>query len=126
MPIFSCVLLHTCSPCTSLVCGWDGSSVRRTFSHARPSFQSCYFSPCSVAPATVLRQSPNSVQRARNSDRLFDFSCGFRENQLSNSQNHSCMKFLAEDFNSLKHIYMRLLNSFSPSPQQSLHRRKAI
>ena len=104
----------------------DGSSVRRTFSHPRPSFQSHYFSPCSVAPTTVLRQSPNSVQSARNSDRLLDLSCGFRANQLSNSQNHSCMKFLAEDFNSLKHIYMRLLNSFSPSPQQSLHRRKAI
>src|SRR5215467_6693896 len=63
----------------------DGSSVRRSFGHPHPSFQSCYFSPCSVAPATVLRQSPNSVQRARNSDRLFDLTCGFRANQLSNS-----------------------------------------
>ena len=105
----------------------DGSSVWRTFSHPRPSFQSCYFPLAAERQRpTVLRQSPNSVQRARNSDRLFDLSCGFRPNQLSNSQNHSCMKFLAEDFNSLKHIYMRLLNSFSPSPQQSLHRRKAI
>src|SRR5262245_20878277 len=100
-------------------------SGERLATHARP-FSHALFFPCSVAPATVLRQSPNSVQRARNSDRLFDLSCGFRATQLSNSQNHSCMKFLAEDFNSLKHIYMRLLNSFSPSPQQSLHRRKAI
>src|SRR5262245_56563264 len=110
----------------------DGSSVRRRL--ATPSFQSCYFFPLSAERQrpTLLRQSPNSVQHARNSDRLFDFSCGLRANQLSNTQNHSCMKFLAEDFNSLKHITCfsmmnyEVANSFSPSPQQSLHRRKAI
>jgi hypothetical protein len=42
------------------------------------------------------------VQRARKSDGLFDLNCGFRANQLGNSEYHSCMKFLAEDFNRLR------------------------
>src|SRR4030095_417775 len=33
------------------------------------------------------------------SHRLFDLSCGFRAVHLSSSENHSCVKFVAEDFN---------------------------
>src|SRR4029450_3645090 len=39
------------------------------------------------------------VQRAGKSDRLFDLSCGFRAKHFSNGENHSCMEFLAKDFN---------------------------
>ena len=39
------------------------------------------------------------MQRAGKSDRLFDLSCGFRAVHLSSSENHSCVKFVAEDFN---------------------------
>src|SRR4030095_4453770 len=39
------------------------------------------------------------MQCARKSDRLFDLSYGFRAVHLSSSENHSCMKFFAKDFN---------------------------
>jgi hypothetical protein len=83
----------------------DWSSGRQTFSHPRPSFRSCYFLP----------------QNARNSDRLFDLSCGFRANQLSNSENHSCMKFLAENFNSLKHITCFSMMNYQAVFKNSIH-----
>jgi hypothetical protein len=101
----------------------DWSSGRQTFSHPRPSFRSCYFLPLAAEGRrpTVLRQSPNSVQNARNSDRLFDLSCGFRANQLSNSENHSCMKFLAENFNSLKHITCFSMMNYQAVFKNSIH-----
>jgi hypothetical protein len=39
------------------------------------------------------------VQCTGKSDRLFDLSNGFRAVHLSSSENHSCVKFVAEDFN---------------------------
>ena len=39
------------------------------------------------------------VQCAGKSNRLFDLSGGFRAVHLTSSQNHSCMKFIAENFN---------------------------
>ena len=52
-----------------------------------------------MPPLRLTGHSGVLVQRARKSDRLFDLGCGFRAKNLSNSENHSCMKFLAEDFN---------------------------
>ena len=39
------------------------------------------------------------MQCAGKSDRLFDLSNSFRAVHLSSSENHSCVKFVAEDFN---------------------------
>ena len=39
------------------------------------------------------------MQCAGKSDRLFDLSNSFRAIHLSSSENHSCVKFVAEDFN---------------------------
>ena len=39
------------------------------------------------------------MQCTGKSDRLFDLSNSFRAVHLSSSENHSCVKFVAEDFN---------------------------
>jgi methyl coenzyme M reductase subunit C len=39
------------------------------------------------------------MQCAGKSDRFFDLSYGFRAVHLGSSENHSCMKFVAKDFN---------------------------
>src|SRR5262245_23500016 len=44
------------------------------------------------------------VQCAGKSDRLFDLSHSFRTVHLSSGENHSCVKFVAEDFNRPKFV----------------------
>ena len=54
---------------------------------------------CPTASTNFTGRYGVLVQRARKFDRLFDLSCGFRAKHFSNGENHSCMKFLAKDFN---------------------------
>jgi hypothetical protein len=66
------------------------------------------------------------MQCARKSDRLFDLSYGFGAVHLSSSENHSCMKFIAEDLNGSNFVACFKMVKYQAVLKNGIHARLLV